>query len=256
MTQRSAVYHDMLISNRARLLAPAALATAFMLRPTFAAAQAPTEVEALLESAVSAMSELDSFSFTLTTLNGETQFVEGITLQEIAGAVERPASFTATAEVDLIIATLEFTIISVDGRLWFTNPLGDGETFEEIDLSELTDFDPTVVINPDRLLIPALSTIESPVLVGEEELEDGVRANRIDGTVNLAKVAGLDATPVANDLGFTLPELVPFSVWIDADSLVRRIEVTGPILPEEADDIVRRVDIFGFNEEVDIQAPV
>ena len=53
MTQRSAVYHDMLISNRARLLAPAALATAFMLRQSFAAAQPPTEVEALLESSVS-----------------------------------------------------------------------------------------------------------------------------------------------------------------------------------------------------------
>lgn len=210
----------------------------------------------MLEAAVVAMSKLNSFSFTLTTREGETQFIEGIILQGVTGSVERPASFTATAEVDLILATIEFTIISVDGRVWFTNPLGDADTFEEIDLGEMSGFDPTVVINPDRLLIPALSTIESPILVGEEELEDGVRANRIDGTVNLAKVAGVDATPVANDIGFTLPELVPFSVWIDADSLVRRIEVTGPILPEEDEGIVRRVDIFGFNEEVDIQAPV
>jgi hypothetical protein len=256
VTQRCAGYPDTLISNRARLLAPAAVATAFMLWPRAGATQGTPEAETLLETAVRAMSELESFSFVLTTLEGETRFIEGITLKDVAGSVERPASFTATAEVDLILATLEFTIISIDGRLWFTNPLGDGETFEEIDFGGMGEFDPTVIINPDRLLIPALSTIESPVIAGEETLEDGVMATRVNGTVNLAEVAGVAGTPVSNDLGFSFPESVPFSVWIDADSLVRRIEVTGPILPEEPDGIIRRVDLFGFNEDVDIVAPV
>jgi hypothetical protein len=256
MTQRSARMIEAPISHRARLIAPATFAAALLLRRVSSAgAQATPTAESLLESAVTAMAALESFAFKLTTLEGETQFIEGITLNDVSGAVQRPNSFTATAEIELIIASLKFTIISTDGRLWFTDPFGDGETYQEISLSEFGNFDPTLVINPDRLLLPALSAISAPILVGEEELEDGVRANRIDGIVNLASVTGLAGTPEASELGFSFPEEVPFSVWVDAESLVRRMDVTGPILPDEAENIVRRVDFSAFNELVDIQPP-
>ena len=176
-----------------------------------------------------------------------------ITLREVTGAVQRPDRFTATAEFDLLVATIEITIVSRDGRLWFTNPFGDG--FEEIDISEFGAFDPTVVINPDRLLLPALSTVEDPIIAGLETLEDGTVTTRIDGTVDLGAVAGLDGSPTAEEPGISFPESLPFSVWIDADSIVRRIQIVGPILPEEEPGIIRQVDLLAFNEPVDIPLP-
>ncbi len=257
MPQRRAEFFATSLSSRARLLAPAALAITALAggRASTKAQDATPAVDSLLEDAVTAMSALDSFSFELTTLEGETQFVEGITLTNVSGAVQRPDNFTATAEVELVIASLKLTIISADRRLWFTDPFGDGDTYIEIDLGGFGEFDPTVVINPDRLLLPALALVDTPTLVGEETLEDGTITNRIDGTVNLAAVVSLESTPEAESLPFELPEAVPFSVWIDADSLVRRIQVIGSILPGESDAIVRRVDLFEFNEPVDILPP-
>ena len=256
MTQRCADLFKSTHSNRARLLAPTALAGALLLRNVaFAGAQATISADVMLEQAATAMAELDSFSFELTTLEGETVFLEEITLKNVSGAVLRPNTFTAAAEFDLIIATLDLTIISANGKLWFTDPFGDGDTYQEIDLADMGEFDPTVVINPDRLLIPALSIVQSATIAGTEQLEDGTETTRIDGTVNLADVVSGSGTPTPDELGFTFPEEVPFSVWIDDDSLVHRIEVTGPILPGEADSIIRRVDLFGFNEPVDIQLP-
>lgn len=256
MTQRRADRPITLISSRARFLAPAAIASAMLVRRGITvSAQATATPDSLLESAIVAMSELDSFAFHLTTHGGETLFMEGISLNEVTGSVERPNRFTATAEVSLIIATIELTMISADGRLWFTDPFGAAGSWQEIPLSDFADVDPTVVINPDRLLIPALSIIENPTVLGEEELEPGVVATRIDGTVDLSTVTGITGTPAAGEFGFSLPDQMPFSVWIDGESLVRRIEVSGPILPLESDSIVRRVDIFGFNEPVDIQPP-
>lgn len=257
MTQRSANLFFTPVSARTRVVAPVAFAAALIAggRANVFAQATPT-VESLLESSVTAMAGLDSFAFTITTLNGETQFVEGITLKDLSGAVERPDRFMGTATVELIVASLKLTIISADGRLWFTDPFGDGDTYQEIDLGGLDGFDPTVVINPDRLLLPALSLVESPTLVGEETLEDGTVASRIDGIVNLAQVTGLAGTQEAEELGLTLPEQMPFSVWIDGESLVRRIEATGPILPAESDSIIRRVDLYDFNVPADIQPPV
>ena len=256
MTQRRGSQPATLISNRARLLAPAAIATALFARGAFAsAAQGSDSPDSLLESAVIAMTELDSFSFHMTTREGETRFFEGIALKEVTGSVQRPNLFRADAKVDLMLATITLTMISADGRLWFTDPFGSRDTWREVPLDEFDEIDPTVVINPDRLLLPALSLIAEPMLSGEEDLDEGARAKRIDGSVDLRAVTGLSGSTAEDEFGFSLPEGVPFSVWIDSDSLVRRIEVSGPILPLEPDSIVRRVDLFGFNEPVDIQPP-
>jgi hypothetical protein len=48
---------------------------------------------------------------------------------------------------------------------------------------------------------------------------------------------------------------MPLSVWIDSENRVRRVQVTGPILQTEANDLIRQIDFSNFNEPVDIQAP-
>jgi len=251
---------DRPVSSRARLLVPAGLAAAFLFRGALgqSSAQETQDAQALLAEAAGKVAALDSFAFALTTQNGETQFVEGITLQGVTGAVKRPDSFMAEAEVDLMLATITIKMISVGGRLWFTNPLEGEDAYQEIDLSGAGETDPTVLINPDRLILPALETVVDPVIAGTESL-DGIETTRVTGTVDLSQVVRGSATPEA-DAGsgeglINLPTSMPFAAWIDSEHLVRRVELTGPILQGEAGDIIRRVDLSAFNEPVDIQPP-
>jgi hypothetical protein len=260
MTRASLFDLNCPVSHRARLLAPAGLAAAFLFRGALerSGAQETQDAQALLTEAANNVAALETFAFALTTQNGETQFIEGITLTSVTGAVKRPDSFMAEAEVDLMLATINIKMLSVGGRLWFTNPMSTTEEYEEIDLSGAGEVDPTVLINPDRLILPALRTVVDPVIAGTESL-DGVDTTRINGTVDLSGVINLAATPDAGadqeEALFTLPTSMPFAAWIDGDKLVRRVELTGAILKDEADDIVRRVDLSAFNEPVDIQAP-
>ena len=260
MTRSSLLTLDRPVSSRARLLAPAGLAAAFLLRGTLdqSSAQETQDAEALLTEAAENVAALDSFAFALTTQNGETQFVEGITLQGVTGAVKRPDSFKAEAEVDLMLATITIKMISVGGRLWFTNPLEGEDAYQEIDLSGAGQTDPTVLINPDRMILPALETVVDPVIAGTESL-DGIDTTRVEGTVDLSQVVRGSGTPEADvEPGeglLDLPTSMPFTAWIDGEHLVRPVELTGPIIRGEAGDIIRRVDLSAFNEPVDIQPP-
>jgi hypothetical protein len=262
MTRSTLFDLDRSVSHRARLLAPAGLAAAFLFRGALqpGGAQETQDAQALLTEAANNVAALETFAFALTTQNGETQFIEGITLQSVTGAVKRPDSFMAEAEVDLMLAKITIKMLSVGGRLWFTNPMSDSEEYQEIDLSGMGETDPTVLINPDRLILPALQTVVDPVIAGTESL-DGVETTRIEGTVDLSQVVNGAATPEAgaalesDDSPFTLPASMPFAAWIDGEKLVRRVELTGTIIRGEASDIVRRVDLSAFNEPVDIQPP-
>jgi hypothetical protein len=50
-------------------------------------------------------------------------------------------------------------------------------------------------------------------------------------------------------------EPLPVLIWIDADNRVVEIEITGPILTSESDDVVRDIRFFDFNEPVEITKP-
>ena len=49
------------------------------------------------------------------------------------------------------------------------------------------------------------------------------------------------------------PVLVTF--WIDEEDRIREVEIIGPILSTETDDVVRVVTLSEFNEPVEIEAP-
>jgi hypothetical protein len=49
---------------------------------------------------------------------------------------------------------------------------------------------------------------------------------------------------------------VPVLLWIgEEDSLLHRIEVSGPVAEGEPDDVLRVVEISRFDEPVTIEAP-
>jgi lipoprotein LprG len=245
------------LSTRARLTLPVAAAAAWLMRgsvrPAFA--QDPA---ALLTQAAQTMAALSSFHFELTSVNGKTQFVEGIELDQVAGDVLRPLSFRADATIGMTLASITITIISIDGHAWMTDPFSSDGSFTDLGSADLGALDPTILINPDRLILPAMNTVKDPTINGAEKIND-VDTTRVDGTVDLAAAIGMVAPPAAAaeeaPLSITFPESMPFSAWIDGQNQVIRVELSGPVLENEDNDIVRRIDFSAFNEPVDIQAP-
>jgi hypothetical protein len=252
------------LSHRARLTLPALAAAGLLLRDRVQVASAQDASE-LLRQAADTMTTLSSFHFELSTHNGKTQFIEGIELDSVTGDVLRPLSLKAEATIGMALASIKLTIISIDGHTWVTDPFSSSGEFRDLGTADFGVLDPTILINPDRLILPAIGQVHDPVIAGTEKIGD-TDTTRIDGTVDMAAAANdLIAiaspgagTPEVREPGegeIAFPESMPFSVWIDGSNQVHRIEVTGAILENEANDIVRRIDLSNFNESVDIQPP-
>jgi hypothetical protein len=256
MPNLPASYFTRPVSMRARLLAPAGIAAAALFRGLPAMAQTPeasNDAAALLKTAATTMTALETFHFVLSTQNGTTQFYEGLELTGVEGDVKRPDMFRASAKVKLVVAELTIKMLSVGGRVWITDPTSNDDRFIDVGDMGVGGFDPATLINPDRLILPAIDAIDNPTIAGTESI-DGEDMTRIDGTVNLKdtlQMAGSDAP----DWILAIPDSMPLSVWIDSENRVRRVQVTGPILQTEANDLIRQIDFSNFNEPVDIQAP-
>lgn len=249
--------HKRPISNRSRLTLPVAAAAAWLARGAVLPAHAQ-DPAALITQAAQTMSALTSFHFDLTSINGKTTFVEGIELDEVSGDVVRPMSFRAEATIGITLASIKITIISIDGHTWMTDPFSSDGSFTDLGQADFGALDPTILINPDRLILPAIGTVQNPAIAGTEKIDD-VDTTRIDGTVDIAAALAVVATPVPQaaeeELQIQFPDSMPFSAWVDSENRVVRVEITGAVLPNEDSNIVRRVDFSAFNEAVDIQPP-
>ena len=240
-----------------------------LLATTSGAAQDDAEAREILTGAATAMAGVQSFQFSLTTEAGQTIIMDTLELKDVTGAVQRPDRFRATASASVAILDVEVEVVGIGTQIWVKNPLGaaaGGEEYIEVDLSEggmeqaLAE-----LVNPDRILLRAVDLLQNPTVRGTDEI-DGVETTVIEGTFDPSAAIGLvpgtpaavadAATQVAVETGLELAGPVPTLIWVDGDGLVRRIRVEGPILTSEETDVVRRLDLFGYNEPVEIEAPV
>jgi hypothetical protein len=204
---------------------------------------------ALLEQAAQVMADLETFSFEITTVAGETSIFGMLTLESIEGSVRRPIDFTATIEASTPIGSMSVTAVGVDGTAWVQNPLSDGEW---VSLEEVGDI--SAIINPDSLILGAINVIQNATIEGSDQI-DGVEAVRIAGTVDIS-----DAADRISDGSAELPselstEPLGVLIWLDDENHVLEIELDGAILEAESDDVVRSFRFFGFDEPVQIEAP-
>jgi hypothetical protein len=232
------------------------------------AAQEDAEARAILEGAATAMAEVQSFQFRLTTEQGQTVIMDALELKEVTGAVQRPDRFQATVSASVAVLDVDVDVVGIGTTVWVHNPLSGatgGEEYIEVDLSEFgAEQALAELANPDRILLRAVDYLENPIVRGEDEI-DGVQTTVIEGTFDpraalngvpgTPEAAGAAATAAATETGLELAGPVPTLIWIDGDGLVRRVRVEGPILTSEASDVVRRLDVFAYNEPVEIVAP-
>lgn len=207
---------------------------------------------ALLESAVTAVSALDTFQFKLKTTQGTSTIFQGLDLKSVEGAVRRPMDIQATVTVGVPFGDLSVTAIGLNGEFWVQNPLKSGEW-----MSLGSDRQIQALINPDQLLLYAVRLVHDAKITGTEKI-DGAETTMVEGTVDFSAMvqSALGASDAQGSMGQYLaegPKLVTF--WIDDQKRVVETEIRGPIFSTESDDVVRDLSLFAFNEPVEIQAP-
>src|SRR4051794_33613318 len=182
--------HMELVLNRRRFsfgaLAAVALAAPISVfaKGGSAAAQGDDAAQ-LLSDTATAMAALSSFKFDLTTVQGQSTILRNLELVKVEGAVQRPNSFTATITAKVAIVNVDVDVTGVDGRLWVTDPLADEKTYIEVTGGEggLDTQGLAALINPDRLMLAAVSWVDDATIDGTETI-DGVKTTRITGTVD------------------------------------------------------------------------
>jgi len=198
------------------------------------------DAAALLERAAERMERVESFRFRLTHQNGATAITRGLEMEsaegEVAGADRLRAAIRAS--VGPLAVDVEIRILGDEG--WITNPLTG--RWEREDLSLDSFFDPAGGVTA---LVRA---------AGEPQV---VRRARIEGV----DVYRVEASVASGDLellapGATTGRTLDAEAWVGVDDpIVYRVEVRGAASRNEADNLVRRLDLSDIDAPLAIEAP-
>lgn len=203
----------------------------------------------LLRQTAQTMAGLKSFHFALTTPQGKTLFMKNFELSGVEGDVQRPDRFQASITVKAAIISLTLKVIGVGTTLWVTDPTSQNQAFRQVPLGDAADAALPDLLNPDRLLLSAVSLVQQPRIAGQDEI-GGAKVTRIEGTFDPGQ--SQPGTPVP---GIATGKPLPVKIWIDESHRVVRMELDGPLLQTEASDVVRQLDLSKFDQQVDIQPP-
>ena len=204
---------------------------------------------ALLRDAAQTMAELDSFRFEIETVAGESEIFQGLSVGLIEGAVRRPLDFMATVTVNLPFGSIDVSAVGIEGSAWVQDPLSDSQW---IALEGAEDI--VAIINPDTLIVSSIGLIQNAAIDGTEQV-DGEETTVVTGEVNFRNTADQLTGNDVNLPAEISSEPLPVTIWIDSENRVVEIEVAGPILSTERDDVIRAIRFFDFNEPVEIERP-
>jgi len=133
----------------------------------------------------------------------------------------------------------EIVVIVLPDEGWITDPFTGRWERERIDVASFFD--------PADGVIGLMRSIEGGEITGTETL-DGVETYRVEAEVPSEQLT-LFGNPREG-------ETIRVVAWIGIDDpLVHRVEAVGGIVPEEPDDLLRRLTFREFDETFDIQAP-
>jgi hypothetical protein len=200
-----------------------------------------TSAETLVRESADATGALKTFHFTLDVQNVPRSGT-GLQLTSAEGDVVVPDRAQADIGGTFAGVPISTQVVAIGDRVWLENPLSG--KWQTIDVNAT----PVALLDPSKGVLAVMEGISQPMDEGTEQI-DGVTLRKISGTASAADVAPLVAVS-PSDLE------VPVLLWIgEEDSLLHRIEVSGPVAEGEPDDVLRVVEISRFDEPVTIEAP-
>lgn len=195
----------------------------------------------VLETSAARMEELDSFHFEVEHENGATEIIGGLQMVSATGDVQGAERMRLDVEARFASTNIQTGIVILPGEDYLQNPLtGRWEAQDEIDVSQIFD--------PASGVTGLMRNVRDAEVVDVESV-DGVDSYVIEATIDAGELRSFVSTAEAG-------REVTARVWVGVDdSLVRRIEVRGPIAPNDADEVVRRITLSEFDEPVEIAPP-
>ena len=199
----------------------------------------PVDPAALVAAAADRMEGVRGFHFRLEHERGATVIVRGIRMERAEGDVDGPERLRARLGGSIGPLGLEFGVVVLPGESWIQNPLTERWEREDISIASLFD--------PQAGIAALMRAAESPALAGSEEV-GGVRTWRVESAYDSGDLAIFPSVEPGHR--------VEVAAWIGADDpLVHRVEARGPIADGEDRDIVRRLELSRFGQDVDIAPP-
>lgn len=198
------------------------------------------EATTVLEGAATRMEQVRSLHFVLDHEEGTTEIVRGIAMSHAEGDVVAPDSMQATLEGGLGPVNFEVGVVIIGEDAWIQNPLNRRWETEDITIDEVFD--------PREGVVALVRSAQSPTVADIEEV-DGVDCYRVEATLDSGDLTLLPEDPAPG-------RSVPTVAWIGVeDQLVRRIELRGPVARGESDELVRRLTLSRFDEDIAIVPP-
>ena len=196
--------------------------------------------EQILEDAVVAADDLETFHFELTQEDATIPIPPNLDLESAEGDLVLPDRLKAELESDVQGINISVDAIAIGSDTWITNPFTRRWQQLDVDLRDYADL--------GALLPVILPAIEEPMLVGTTTI-DGTEAYQIEGVANSADLQ--DALP------FALPEReVRIELWLGVDDLLpRRVRVIGELISGEGENAVREINLSQINQPVEINPP-
>jgi lipoprotein LprG len=232
----------MKVQNRMKK-APALLSVASLLVVASACGDTPSlPADQVIQKAGPAMQNANSFHFTMDT-SKVAKPPPGIFLVGVDGDVAKPNKLAGDVSATYSGIPIKIQVV-VDGKnQYWTDPTSGKWAPMPTALDMASFFDPS------KGIADILASVKDLTSDGTEKI-DGKDTYRLKGTVPASALKSLSSEVTAtSDLSTTL--------WIGNDDfLLRRVQLNGPLMSGEPDNVVRTINIKDYNKDVKIETPV
>ena len=193
----------------------------------------------LLERAATRIEQARSYRFLLEFEGGTAEIVRGLQMRRAEGAFAGIDNLDSDVLVSAGPIDARVDVRVVNGESWITNPLTQRWERTELSVARLFDLSTGVTA--------LMRSAQNPRHAGTETI-DGLSVRRIEGDLPSERFTLLPGVPPGQTL--------KAAAWIDANDLVRRLEVSGRVFAATptAEGKVR-LTLSGFDEPVVIEAP-
>jgi hypothetical protein len=203
---------------------------------------------ALLVAAADTTLGHPTMHFKMENTEGNTELFTAVRLEKVEGDIEQPDRFKATIEVEAVVADVDIKVVGIGETFWLQNPLQGGDDYERRDI----DPDLLALARPD-VIVRAISQIVTDPQVDGPAALDGVGTTVLSGVLDLAQIA--EVAPELPAGSVNADKDLDVRIWIDGESLIRQIEITGPFVTQDDGDVVRVIELSRFGEPVEIEPP-
>lgn len=197
----------------------------------------------LLQAAADKMLEYDTMKFDLIYEKGSTKLFTGIKMTEAKGEIQRPGKLKATVKTKVGFVKIDVKATVIGDQAW-VRAVGISEDYT------LPSSLSHIIADPVLLLPDIAQAVENPVVAKIETTKKGEQRIWISGTFNPSLIQDDAVRGYAEDLG---PR--PVDIALDGEGRIVSVRLAGQFVSQDSSDVVRRLDIYGFGDPVEITKP-